>query len=279
MKENKMLVKDLLENDIRRELKFTLPPTYVMPELPNNDAYLQYRHMVALASARSMQAREGEQGMSEDSAWGENQAVVCYVPQDLETLELANKIMGVKKVPLTHTGSQESPLRQTVSPVRKFVDITESHVSHPHGTIAKLVPSRESQENLAKWCNENRIPCIDPSKFHCTVLFSRKPVETLVELNGKKVRLATEIKGWKKLGDNVLTLELASPRISKIHEWMISRGGTHDYPQFIPHLTVCYEWNDDRVPDIGAPDMILEFDTLHVQPIDPKYAEKAGKDR
>lgn len=272
-----MLLKDLLENDIGQELRFTLPPTYVMPELPNNDAYLQYRHMVALASARSMQDRGLEHTMAQDSPWGENQAVVCYVPQDVVTLELANKIMGVKKIPLTSTSSRESPSRQTTSPVRKFVDITEGQVLHPHGTIVTLIPSKTSAASISGWCKDNGISCMSPEKLHCTVLFSRKPVESLLEIDKKQVGIKTQVKGWKKLG-NVLTLELAAPMISKIHDWMISHGGTHDYPQFIPHLSVCYDWNNEDIPNADPCAMMIEFDRLQVQPIDPKYAEKAVKD-
>lgn len=122
-----MKIKDLLEGyEIRQGLKFTLPPTYVMPQLPNNDAYLQYRHTVALAAARARNESQLDHEMSDESPWGENQAVICYVPEDLETLELANKIMGVDKKPLTVTPSGEAPWRNTVSPVRKFVDIKEN---------------------------------------------------------------------------------------------------------------------------------------------------------
>ena len=130
-----MLLKDLIEtHDLRKSIKFTMPPTYTMPALPNSDAYLQYRHSVALASARS---DIGFSKKTQDSTWGEHQTVVCYVPDDVETLELANKIMGIEKLPLTDTPSQEAPWRNTVSPVRKFVDITENQISHRGVTVIK----------------------------------------------------------------------------------------------------------------------------------------------
>jgi hypothetical protein len=122
-----MKIKDILEGyEIRNGLKFTLPPTYIMTDLPNNDAYRQYRHLVALAAARANSEKDTDTPMTDESAWGENQTVVCYVPEDYETLVLANKIMGVDKKALTATPSQEAPWRDVASPVRKFVDIIEA---------------------------------------------------------------------------------------------------------------------------------------------------------
>lgn len=274
-----MKLYDLFEGqEIKRGLKFTLPPTYVMPELPNNDAYLQYRHLVALASARSRKEKSDHK-MAHESPWGENQAVICYVPQDLETLDIANDIMGVTKKALTTTPSSEAPWRNTVSPVRKFVDISESDIGqHTHGTIVMLIPTKESANNIAKWCNLNKISCMDPKELHCTVLYSRKPVESLNSIDGKKTAVNARILGLKNLG-TALALELESPVILNIHKWMIAKGGTHDFSQFIPHLSLNYDCTSDNVPDVKAHGLIVEFDSVCVRPIDPNYSKNNGKDK
>lgn len=123
---------DLLEKKsgtVRPGVKHVMSPTFVMPKLQNNDAYVQYRHSVALASARAAEEQEfGIDAMTASSAWGENLAVVCYTPEEEVTLNMANKIMNVGKDPLTYTPSQESPLVQKISPVRPFVDITETEL-------------------------------------------------------------------------------------------------------------------------------------------------------
>lgn len=85
---------------------------------------MQYRHVVAMAAARAM--TENGDHMDPSSTWGENQAVVCYTDADRETLMLANQILGVTSITLTDEPSTESPLRNTVSPVRAFVDFNES---------------------------------------------------------------------------------------------------------------------------------------------------------
>ena len=59
----------------------TLPSTYVLPHLKNQDPYLQYRMGMALAAARHPENWETQ------SAFGENMSVVGYTDADDETLK------------------------------------------------------------------------------------------------------------------------------------------------------------------------------------------------
>ena len=67
-----------------------MPTTWELPGLPNQDAYLQYRMGIALASARAQENFETE------SAFGENMSIVGYADADNETVELALRMMGKK---------------------------------------------------------------------------------------------------------------------------------------------------------------------------------------
>lgn len=70
-----------------------LPATYVMPELKNQDPYLQYRFGLALASARAR--KDGEIPSYEDeSEFGENLTVVARSPEEEETLAMALALFG-----------------------------------------------------------------------------------------------------------------------------------------------------------------------------------------
>lgn len=114
-----MKIKDLYEGyDLRADLQNTLSPTMIIPELINSDAYKQYRYTLALAAARSFAA--GEIPFDVESAWNESLAAVAYTPEDLETLELANKMMGVKGVMLSKSKSTEPGDTHIESPVMKF---------------------------------------------------------------------------------------------------------------------------------------------------------------
>lgn len=143
--------------------------------------------------------------------------------------------------------------------------------THKNGTIALLRLSKQSAEELKEWCDLNDIPCNDPKKLHCTVLFSQNPVEHLSWLNGAKLKVHARIKGWKKLG-NALTLELYAPKAHRLHKWMRKQGGTHGYPEYIAHTTTSYDWPSDDLPD-KLPKFFLEFDSLTVEEIDPKYSD------
>ena len=147
----------------------------------------------------------------------------------------------------------------------------DSRSYHRHGTIATLRPTEECAKSLYEWCNSNNITCIDPEKLHCTVLFSKEPVEHLVAHNNKKIVIEAKILGWKKLG-YALTLELDAPRAHKLHKYMIDQGGTHDYPEFIAHTSVTYDWPQQDLPS-ATPDFPLVFDRLKVTPIDPDFAD------
>lgn len=277
-----MKYKDLIEGTkLKKSLQSSLPPTYIMPTLQNNDAYRQYRHLIALASVRAI--KDNSSHMDPESTWGENQAVVCYSPADEETLLMANNLLGIPSISISSTPSKELETRHVQSPVRKFIDIAESYVSkitelnHDNGTIAMLKLSEESASTLSDWCQRCGIECIDPTKFHCTVLYSRVPVEHLSILHEKPVNIEANVKGWKKLG-KALTLELDCSKIEEIHDWMRQKGGTHDFPEYIPHLSLNYDWEHKEIPKVDLVNQpTLRFDRLKVEPINPNYSEDIDK--
>jgi hypothetical protein len=98
-----------------------LPATWVIPELQNQNAYLQYRFAVALAGARA--ARNGDiPKMDKDSVWGENQLVSGYMNPDIEAdIDFALGEMGLKgKQLVTSKESEETSDTGVVSPVKAF---------------------------------------------------------------------------------------------------------------------------------------------------------------
>ena len=146
--------------------------------------------------------------------------------------------------------------------------------SHEHGTIALLYPRPEHAIMIERWCKDANIPCVPDGKLHCTLLFSRKPLPALRDMYQSRIRVDSRIKGWKLLG-TALVLELDAPHAEMLHGLMISQGGTHDYPAYIPHMTICYEWTRDDLPDL-SPSIDIIFDKLSIMGIDPKYAIQAG---
>lgn len=105
---------------MRQDLESTMSPTIAMPSLQNNDGYHQYRYNLALASARA--AENNEIALDQESAWSEDQTVVCYTPQEAETVALANKLFNISSKTLVKSSSREPNFVNTQSPVRSFKD-------------------------------------------------------------------------------------------------------------------------------------------------------------
>ena len=98
-----------------------MPSTWVIPELQNQNAYLQYRFSVALAGAKA--TRDGHiPRIDKDSVWGENQLVSGYMNPDIESdIDFALGEMGIKgKVLVTSKESEETPDTGIVSPLKGF---------------------------------------------------------------------------------------------------------------------------------------------------------------
>jgi hypothetical protein len=68
------------------EVQRTLPASYVIPELQNNDFYKQYRFGVALAGAKGAEQRKQDNvpEYSTETPWGENEVIISYAGDGVE---------------------------------------------------------------------------------------------------------------------------------------------------------------------------------------------------
>jgi hypothetical protein len=98
--------------------------TYVIPELSNQDSYLQYRFGVALAAARGIEQRraEGSPEFDPESVWGENTVVMSLDPgvgEHIETALAMMKLGGSKRL-ITSKKSTEPQYVHSNSPLKGF---------------------------------------------------------------------------------------------------------------------------------------------------------------
>lgn len=93
---------------IRNDVARALPAVYAIPELPNQDPYLQYR-FVLLWGAKGAKQREKDQvpPFYSQSAWGENEIIVSFDPNIGEYIDDALKQMGMKGKKLISTPKSE----------------------------------------------------------------------------------------------------------------------------------------------------------------------------
>jgi hypothetical protein len=104
-----------------------LPGTYIIPGLPNNDFYKQYRFGVALAGARGQIERVQDSippyNFEKETPWGENMIVSSYMDSNIEKdIDYAMKETGVEggKILISTKKSEEAPDVVKNSPVRAF---------------------------------------------------------------------------------------------------------------------------------------------------------------
>ena len=102
-----------------RSFQETLPATYVIPKLQNNDSYTQYRYGLALAAAAA-EINGGHNNFEQISAFGENLTVVGYAKEEQRIIELAAKLMGVQAVLISTPRSEEPTDTFKVSPVANW---------------------------------------------------------------------------------------------------------------------------------------------------------------
>ena len=100
------------EQMLKGEEKHTLPATYILPKLPNQDPYLQYRMGLQLAAAGPDMYQPAP-----DSPWGENMAVTAYSSGDEEILKYALKQSNQPSEMITTNKSEEPKGINKTSPV------------------------------------------------------------------------------------------------------------------------------------------------------------------
>jgi len=109
------------QSNLPQRITNPLPISWVIPELQNQNAYLQYRFAVALAGAKA--ARNGDiPRMEKDSVWGENQIVSGYMnPEESADIDFALAEMGLSgKEQVTSTKSEETTDTGITSPLKAF---------------------------------------------------------------------------------------------------------------------------------------------------------------
>jgi hypothetical protein len=102
------------EQKLSGEENYTLPATHVLPNLPNQDPYLQYRMGLVLASSGP------DQTLAEpESPWGENMVVTAYSSGEEEILKTALKVTSQPSSMITTAKSEEPKNINKQSPVLK----------------------------------------------------------------------------------------------------------------------------------------------------------------
>jgi len=102
--------------------------------------------------------------------------------------------------------------------------------------------------DLIAWAKDNGFATTLPaSDMHVTVLYSRSPVDPMKmgrdwreDENGQIIVRPGGPRVIEKLGENAVVLRFACPDLDWRHKDMIEAGGSHDWPEYMPHVTISY---------------------------------------
>lgn len=107
---------------LMKDVEHTLPSAYAVPQLKNQDPYLQYRFGVAYAAAKAAkESRTQTEPYHKETPWGENQVVVSYGDDVGPEIDAALSLMGMPgKRRVSSVGSVELPDTDKNSPIKPF---------------------------------------------------------------------------------------------------------------------------------------------------------------
>lgn len=135
----------------------------------------------------------------------------------------------------------------------------------------KYAPNPEFQ----KWIKDNKIPNpINPEKLHTTVIFSRNPIEKQYQMNHQIISgnnfkpMKFEVFLTSTSKKRALVIILDAPKAVEYHNYFMNHGGTHDFADFKPHITVSYDLGDFDVKQLTLPDIIFDPVSVYTEPLD-----------
>lgn len=137
--------------------------------------------------------------------------------------------------------------------------------------------------DLVAWAKSNGFTTALPaSDMHVTVLYSRTAVDPMKlgrdwreDEQGQIIVRPGGPRAIERLGENAVVLSFACPDLVWRHNEMVEAGGSHDYPEYQPHVTLTYEAPDsldlDAVEPFGGK---LIFGPERFEPLDLDWKEK-----
>lgn len=130
------------------------------------------------------------------------------------------------------------------------------------GTYVCVAPTDATLALLQEWALKNKISL--DNDLHVTLLYSRKIVNPVRSI----AQYLAEPAGIVKLGEAIV-VKLKCPSLVARHEELIAVGGTHDFPSFIPHMTLIAKPEGIVVSDVPEINFGLVFMNERIEPLDP----------
>lgn len=135
---------------------------------------------------------------------------------------------------------------------------------------------------LIDWAQGVGVKATMPAdQLHVTVLYSKQPVDPMQmgegwssDPDGGLVIKAGGPRALESFGDGALVLQFASWSLQSRHNDMVQAGAFHDWPEYLPHVTISYDAGDIDLEAIKPYAGELRFGPEIFEPIDPDWKAK-----
>ncbi len=172
------------------------------------------------------------------------------------------------------------PLAANDSFANVFIDATP----RPLYVRRDLKPA--SAKALIAWAKSNGFTTtLEASDMHVTILYSRNPVDPMKmgETWGNEDDGGLTIKpggprALEKFGEGAVVLQFASWSLTSRHADMVRAGASHDYEEYLPHVTITYSAPEGLDLDAIKPFTgELAFGAEIFEPLDLDWKSKIGE--
>ena len=126
---------------------------------------------------------------------------------------------------------------------------------------------------------------VSPNKLHTTVIYSRTPIplEDQRDIDVHELRAL----GWSFIPKKfelfpfsgtdsvkkVLVMTLHAPELESLHKKLVDMGATHDFDEYIPHITLSYDAEGFDCDAISPGTLHLHPAKIQFEPLDLNWKE------
>lgn len=138
---------------------------------------------------------------------------------------------------------------------------------------------------LIDWAQGLDVKASPADQLHVTILYSKQPVDPMQmgegwssDPDGGLVIKAGGPRALERFGDGALVLQFASWSLQSRHNEMVQAGASHDWPEYLPHVTIGYEAGDIDLETIKPYAGELRFGPEIFEPLDLDWKAKVTEE-
>ena len=140
--------------------------------------------------------------------------------------------------------------------------------------------------DLVAWAKKNGFgSTLAAEDMHVTILYSRSPVDpmkmgetwTSEESGGLTIKPGGP-RALERFNEGAVALQFASWSLESRHREMVEAGGSHDWPEYLPHVTLSYQAGDIDLETLVPYSGELRFGPEVFEPLDLDWKQKVTEE-